>query len=164
MADMRLGRDVSASAPRTRPALANISPRALTAVGLQGEHQRRVMPSGKRMPQPRRGWRLGGRSWRQLVELRTQFSTELERARAGEHRPGTRRSQRAARAARSIRSPPGGRRASTRPKTCARNWRSRAARPGPRRKAGGQGPISNEEPGAPALALNPHDGNDGNGN
>ena len=57
------------------------------------------MPSGKRMPQPRRDWRLGGRSWRQLVELRTQFSTELERARAGEHRPGTRRSQRAARAA-----------------------------------------------------------------
>lgn len=117
-------------------------------------------------------------------------------ARAGEHRPGTRRSQRASLSARSIRSPPRGRRASARPKTCARNWRrqrrwpvgsrppsGRGAGPsglarqvlaelrvaprertGARRKAGGQGPIANEEPGAPALPLNPHDGNDGNGN
>ncbi|MFJ1260052.1 KfrA protein, partial [Cupriavidus sp. CuC1] len=37
-------------------------------------------------------------------------------------------------------------------------------RTGARRKAGGQGPIANEEPGATALPLNPHDGNDGNGN
>jgi len=43
------------------------SPRGLAAAGRQGEHRRRVMPSGKRMPQPWRGWRPGGRSWRQLA-------------------------------------------------------------------------------------------------
>lgn len=68
-------------------------------------------------------------------------------ARAGEHRPGTRRSQRAARAARSIRSPPRVGRASARPKICARNWRRQRRWPvGSRRPSGRSAGPNGPEP------------------
>jgi hypothetical protein len=111
------------------------------------------------------------------VELRTQFSTELERAReqvsiaqeraeaserralrarSGAHRAAAERAQRRAERA--------GAEAALARQLLAELRVAPREQTGARRKAGGQGPIANEEPGAPALPLNPHDGNDGDGN